>query len=89
MKAFAGVLEKEGLMEGGPMEKISFGVQKEFCEECSLALRRFVGGMEGVESIDVESGRIAVVYDERKITEKNLAKITKDSIEKLGYKLEE
>ena len=71
------------------MEKISFNVGKNFCEECSLALRRFIGHVEGVESIDVEEGRIAVVFDGKKITEKDLSRITRDSIEKLGYKPEE
>ncbi len=69
------------------MEKISIGVEKHFCEECSLALRRFVGHMEGVESIDVEEGKIAIAFDNSKVTREALLKITKDSIEKLGYKL--
>lgn len=69
------------------MEKISIDVEKHFCEECSLALRRFVGHMEGVESIDVEEGRIAIAFDNSKVTREALLKITKDSIEKLGYKL--
>ncbi|KAF0145706.1 MAG: hypothetical protein FD156_681 [Nitrospirae bacterium] len=34
------------------MEKISFNVGKTFCEECSLALRRFIGHMEGVSYDD-------------------------------------
>ncbi|MBI5205125.1 MAG: hypothetical protein HZA11_09425 [Nitrospirae bacterium] len=69
------------------MEKISIDVEKHFCEECSLALRRFVGHMEGVESIDVEEGKIAIAFDNSKVTREALLKITKDSIEKLGYKL--
>ncbi len=69
------------------MEKISFNVGKTFCEECSLALRRFIGHMEGVESVDVEEGKIAMVFDRAKITPEKLSILTKDSIEKLGYKL--
>ncbi len=69
------------------MEKVSFNVGKNFCDECSLALRRFIGHMEGVESIDVEEGKIAVVFDGSKITEEELSRITRDSMEKLGYKL--
>jgi len=38
-------------------------VGKDFCEKCSLALRRFIGNMEGFESIDVEEGKIAVLFD--------------------------
>ena len=71
------------------MEKISFRVEKTFCEECSLALRRFIGNMDGVESIDVEEGKIAVVFDSARITEEELSKLTRDSIDKLGYRLEE
>ena len=68
------------------MEKISFDVGKELCDECSLALRRFIGHLEGVESIDVEEGNVAVSFDDRKIKMEELSRITKDSIEKLGYK---
>ena len=71
------------------MEKLALNVEKNFCEECSLALRRFIGHMDGVESIDVEDGKIAVVFDQKKTTKEELDRITKDSIEKLGYKLEE
>jgi len=69
------------------MGKISFNVAKEFCAECSLALRRFIGGMDGVDSIDVEKGRIAVSFDNSKISEEKLKKLTMESMEKLGYKL--
>jgi copper chaperone CopZ len=71
------------------MKKVSFGVEKNFCEECSLALRRFIGHMEGVESIDVEHGMVAISFDDGKITEETLGKITRESIEKLGYRLTE
>ncbi len=71
------------------MEKIALNIEKNFCEECSLALRRFIGHMEGVEAINVEEGKVAVSFDEAKITEEELCRITRDSIEKLGYKIEE
>ncbi|HEY6011902.1 MAG TPA: heavy metal-associated domain-containing protein [Nitrospirota bacterium] len=66
---------------------IQFTVQKQFCEECSLALRRFIGNMDGVESIAVENGRIAIEFDGTKIDEESVRRISKDSVEKLGYKL--
>lgn len=69
------------------MKKLSFNVEKSFCVECSQALRRFIGHIEGVESIDVESGNVVVEYDDSKISRDNLLKITKDSIDKLGYKI--
>ena len=71
------------------MKTALFSVRNNLCAECSLALRRFIGGMEGVESIDVERGKIAVTYDEAAIDEEKLSKVTRDSIEKLGYRIEE
>lgn len=71
------------------MKVAFFNVSNRLCGECSLALRRFVGGMDGVESIDVEQGKIAVRFDEAAIDEERLTQITKDSIEKLGYRIEE
>jgi copper chaperone CopZ len=71
------------------MTKAYFKVQKQFCGECSLALRRFIGGMDGVIAVDVENGAVVVDFDERKIPEEQVQKITRDSIEKLGYRVEE
>jgi copper chaperone CopZ len=71
------------------MEKRLFKVQERFCDECALALRRFIGHMDGVESIDVENKMVAVVFDPSTISEERLDRIAKDSLEKLGYKLEE
>jgi copper chaperone CopZ len=69
------------------MGKISLNVQKQFCEECSLALRRFVGNIDGVESVDVENGRIMISFDASRIAEDRVRTIAQDSVEKLGYKL--
>ncbi len=69
------------------MEKRSFKVEDQFCDECALALRRFIGHMEGIESVDVENKMIAVVYDPAKMSEGKLDKIARDSLEKLGHTL--
>jgi len=69
------------------MKRLFLTVQKEFCDECSLAMRRFIGKMPGVQSIDVESGKIVISYDDSKIREEDLFKISRESIEKLGYRL--
>lgn len=69
------------------MSKIALNIPKELCAECSLALRRFIGGMEGVDSIDVENGKIQISFDASKIAQDTLVSVSKDSIEKLGYKL--
>lgn len=70
------------------MGKVSFNIGKVFCEECSLALRRFIGHMDGVESIDVDEGKVVINFNESKITEEKLTQIIRDSIEKLGYIVE-
>lgn len=69
------------------MKRVSLNVQKEFCDECSLALRRFIGKMEGVKSIDVENGKIVITFDGSRIMEEDVLKISRESIEKLGYKV--
>jgi nitrogen regulatory protein P-II 1 len=67
------------------MKVALFDVDKRLCADCSMALRRFIGGMDGVESIDVEQGKVAVKFDEETIDEEKLSKIAQDSIERLGY----
>ncbi len=69
------------------MKKISLHVQKEFCDECSLALMRFIGKMDGVNSIDAEDGNIVIDFDDSQIMEEDVLKISRESIEKLGYRL--
>jgi copper chaperone CopZ len=64
------------------MGKAYFKVKQQFCGECSLALRRFIGGMDGVKAV-------AVDFDERKIPEEQVQKLARDSIEKLGYRVDE
>ncbi|MBI5847330.1 MAG: hypothetical protein HZB31_05170 [Nitrospirae bacterium] len=62
-------------------------VQKEFCSECSLALMHFIGRMKGVESISAEEGSVVLTFDETEIPEEDLLRITRENIEKLGYRL--
>lgn len=71
------------------MKKASFSVDKHLCMDCSLALRRFIGGLDGVDSIDVEQGKVVVSFDEKEIEEVKLSQIARDSIRKLGYDVEE
>ncbi len=68
-------------------KRISFNMSKDVCYDCSMALRRFIGHMDGVESIDVEEGKVVIDFDDLKISKEELDRITRDSIEKLGYKL--
>ncbi len=69
------------------MAKRLFNVEDRFCDECAMALRRFIGHLDGVESIDVEKRMIAVTFDPAKISEEKLDEIAGDSLEKLGHRL--
>jgi copper chaperone CopZ len=70
------------------MGKAYFKVQQRFCGECSLALRRFIGGMDGINSVEVENEMVAVDFDEERVPEEHVRTITRDSIERLGYRVE-
>lgn len=69
------------------MRKLLLRVEDQVCDECALALRRFIGHMEGIESVEVEDRKIAVVFDDAKMTDERLLRLTTDSLEKLGHKL--
>jgi copper chaperone CopZ len=69
------------------MPKVSIGIQQEFCADCALALRRFIGGMDGVEAIEVGRGSIEIDFDDSKISEETVRRLSRDNVEKLGYKL--
>ena len=67
------------------MKEAFLDVQKEFCGECSLALKHFMENMKGVESITAEEGRIKIIYDESRLSEDRVLKIARDSIDEMGY----
>jgi hypothetical protein len=69
------------------MKKAYLNVQKEFCGECSLALMHFMGKMKGMSSITVENGKVAITFDDSEISEASLLKLTRETVEKLGYKI--
>ncbi len=70
------------------MSKVFFRVGKEFCAECSFAIRRFIGAMDGVNDVGVENGMVSVEFDERRIDEEHVRTLTRDSIERLGYRVD-
>ncbi len=69
------------------VEKLLLKVEDRFCDDCALALRRFIGSEEGIESVEVENRMIAVVFDPAKIDGKRVGMLATDSLEKLGHKL--
>jgi len=68
------------------MKKLAYSVDKSLCAECSMALRRFMGKMDGVDSIDVEGEQVVINFDEDRVKEDFLKKIASDSLSKLGYR---
>jgi copper chaperone CopZ len=71
------------------MGKVFFRVGHQFCGECSAALRRFIGGLNGVNSVSVEHGMVSVDYDEDRTKGVDVPQVAKESIERLGYRLED
>lgn len=71
------------------MKVALFDVDKSLCAECSMALRRFIGGMDGVESVEAENGKVAIRFDESTLDENTLSTVAKNSIERLGYAVKE
>jgi copper chaperone CopZ len=67
--------------------KLTLNVGTIFCYDCVMALRRFLGSVKGVDSVDVEEGKVAIEFDSAVISEARAARIAKDAIEKLGYKI--
>lgn len=69
------------------MKKLLLSIEKEFCSDCSLALARFIGNMDGVASVGVEDSDIAIVFDDSKIASEMLQDIARENIRKFGYML--
>ncbi len=58
-----------------------------YCIECSQALRKFIGGLKGINRVEAEGGRVVIDYDDRLIDEGSVKKIVTDTVERLGYRL--
>jgi copper chaperone CopZ len=71
------------------MKKTYLNVEKEFCGECSLALMHFIGNMEGIDSVTAEDGKVAIDFDDSKVSEEALLKLTRETVERLGYRIAE
>ncbi|MBI5074371.1 MAG: heavy-metal-associated domain-containing protein [Nitrospirae bacterium] len=69
------------------MKKLLLSVEKDYCSECSLALTRFIGNMDGIDSLGIENGSIAIVFDESKISAATLVEIAEENIRRFGYSL--
>ncbi len=68
------------------MRRLLFSVEDKLCDECTLTLRRFIGRLQGIESIDVEDRGISICFDNAKLPEERLLGLATDSLERLGHK---
>jgi copper chaperone CopZ len=72
------------------MASISFKVGSIYCYDCVIALKKFIGSLEGIQSIEtIGEDRVDISYDPSSISEEKLRQIVTDSIEKLGFKIVE
>ena len=62
-------------------------VDQVLCEESCSALRKFLGGLAGVDSIEVGRAEIDIRYDERTIPDEQVYSMTRSAVEMLGYHL--
>jgi copper chaperone CopZ len=67
--------------------KVTLNVGTIFCYDCVMALRKFIGSVKGVISVDVEDGKVAIDFDPAVIGETKILQLARDSVEKLGYKI--
>lgn len=75
--------------EGKTAREIAFEVGgSHFCEGCASGVRRFLGHMKGVEDVSVEKGRLVISFDGDKVDEGELVRISRESMEKLGYTID-
>jgi copper chaperone CopZ len=71
------------------MAIISYKVGSVYCYDCVIALKKFIGSLDGVQSIEMDGeDKIDISYDTSSISEKKLMMIVGESVDKLGFKIE-
>ncbi len=71
------------------MASVNLRVENMFCYECVKAVRKFIGSMEGVLSVDVVNGNIKIDFDEEVLNEDRIRKLVSDTVQRLGYRISE
>jgi copper chaperone CopZ len=71
------------------MASVTFRVENIFCYECANAIRKFIGSMKGILSVDVVDEGIRVNFDEGLLTEESVKKLVSDTVQRLGYRISE
>lgn len=77
------------LGKGAIMAIISYKTGSVQCYDCVIALKKFIGSLDGVESIEMDGeDKIDISYDDSLISEDKLTWIVGESVDKLGFKVE-
>lgn len=74
------------------MANLFFKVGHVYCYDCVKALRKFIGKMKGVQSVEVKNKESAlIVYDPDALdfSEERFKQIITESMDRLGFKFEE
>lgn len=71
------------------MDKVSFNIGAIYCIDCVVAIRKFVGTMDGIEGVDADEGKMTVSFDPALIQKGEVIRIMIDAGEKVGYKITE
>jgi copper chaperone CopZ len=70
------------------MDVMTLHVDKPFCGDCMFGLRRFIQGIDGVQSVEIAGQTISIVFDGSVMKENTLRGIAINSIERIGYRVE-
>jgi copper chaperone CopZ len=71
------------------MNFITLHVNRPFCGDCMFGLKRFIQGIDGVESAEIAGKAISIKFDESVMKKDTLKDIAINSIERIGYSLDE
>jgi copper chaperone CopZ len=80
------------IQKGTAMATLSFNIGHVYCYDCIKGVKKFIGGMKGVQSVSVENNNSAVIeYDPSalEVDEKQFKQIARNSIERLGFRIKD
>ena len=71
------------------MAIISYKTGSVQCYDCVIALKKFIGSLDGVESIEMDGEyKVDISYDASSISKDKLTRLVGESVDKLGFKVE-
>ncbi len=71
------------------MNTITLRVNRTFCGDCMMGLRRFIQGIDGVASVEIAGQAMTIMFDASVMKERTLREIAINSLERIGYSIEE